>query len=180
MNPAAFTLPRPEASEYNPYYGQYIDMVPEGDICDVMETEIRETLALLRSVPADREEFRYAPEKWSLRESVGHVIDVERLFAFRALWFARGGEGELSGMDQIGWARASSAGRRPLADLADEWEALRRANVALFRSFEEADGAKRGVASGFEVTVRALAWMMTGHELHHRKLIREAYLGEGA
>jgi len=111
---------------------------------------------------------------------VGHLIDTERLLAFRALWFARGGGGELAGMDQEVWARSSTAHARPLAELAEEWRALRRANVLMFGSFTPQDGARRGIASGYEVTVRALPWMIAGHELHHRARLRSDYLGEGS
>ncbi len=171
-------LGRPESGEYNAYYARYIALVPEGDIIDILSREMDATQALLAAVPAAREEYRYAPGKWSLREVVGHLVDTERLFAFRALWFARGGAGELSGMDQEAWARVSSAGSRPLAELAEEWRALRSANVLMFGSFTPKDGARRGVASGYEVTVRALPWMIAGHELYHRARIRSDYLGE--
>lgn len=172
-------LPRPEAGEYNEYYARYIAMVPEGDIVETLAGEFEETLALLRSVPPEKEEYRYAEGKWSLREVVGHLLDTERLFAFRALWFARGGGGELAGMDQEAWARSSGAASRPLAELLAEWKGLRDANVLMFGSFDAEAGARRGVASGYEVTVRALPWMIAGHELYHRKLIRRDYLGEG-
>jgi len=172
------TLPRPGAGEYNEYYHRYIAMVPDGDIVETLRREMAETQALLASVPADREAYRYAEGKWSLREVLGHLIDTERLFAFRALWFARGEVAEMSGMDQEAWVRQSNVAERPLHDLAEEWAALRRANVHMFRSFDAATGARGGVASGFDVTVRALVWMMAGHELHHRVLIRRDYLGE--
>jgi uncharacterized damage-inducible protein DinB len=173
------TLPRPQAGEYNEYYGRYIAMVPDGDIVATLSAGMRETLDVLRSAPAEREEYRYAAGKWSLREVVGHLIDTERLFAFRALWFARGGEGAMAGMDQEAWAGRSSAGSRPLRELLMEWEALRTANVLMFGSFDTETGARQGVASGYEVTVRALAWMIAGHEAYHRALIRRDYLGQG-
>lgn len=171
-------LPRPLEGEYNSYYARYVAMVPEGDVVATLAREMEETQALLRRVPAEREEYRYAEGKWSLREVVGHLLDTERLFAFRALWFARGAGGELAGMDQEAWARESSAGTRPLAELAEEWASLRRANVLMFGGFTRGEGSRRGVASGYEVTVRALAWMVAGHELYHRALIRRDYLGE--
>jgi len=174
------TLPRPLVGECNEYYRKYIDMVADGDIVATLAREMVETQAVLASVPADKEEFRYAEGKWSLREVVGHLIDVERLFAFRTLWFARGAEGDLSGMDQEAWATSSGAAVRPLADLAREWAALREANVLMLGALSAEDGARTGVASGFQVTVRALPWMMAGHELYHRMLIRRDYLGEDA
>lgn len=176
---APYALPRPDPGEYNEYYARYIGLVPDGDVVDTLTREMRTTQELLASVPADKEEYRYAEGKWSLREVVGHLIDTERLFSFRALWFVRTGGGELAGMDQEVWARASSAGSRPLAELAEEWAALRRANVLMFGSFSPEDAVRRGVASGFEVTVRALPWMIAGHELYHRARLRRDYLGEG-
>ena len=171
------TLPRPRGDEYNEYYARYIGLVPDGDIVETLEREGVATQALLGSVPPEKEEFRYAPGKWSVREVVGHLVDVERLFSFRALVFAREGGGELPGMDQEAWARSSRAGSRPLAELAEEWAALRRANVLFFGSLSAEEGERSGVASGFEVTVRALAWMMAGHELYHRRLLLRDYLG---
>lgn len=170
-------MARPQAGEYNEYYKRYIDLVPNGNIVAIMAAEMDTTQALLASVPGDQEDFRYAPGKWSIREVVGHLIDTERLFAFRALWFARGGGGELAGMDQEAWGRTSSAGRRPLRELAREWAALRESNGYLFGSFDAETGLRTGVASGYEVTVRALPWMIVGHELHHRRLLERDYLG---
>ncbi|NJD19018.1 MAG: DinB family protein [Gemmatimonadetes bacterium] len=175
---AAHALGRPGPGEFNEYYARYIGLVPDGDIVETLGREMEATQALLAAVPAEREEFRYAPGKWSLREVVGHLVDTERLFAFRALWFARGAGGELAGMDQDVWACASTAGGRPLAELAEEWRCLRRANVLMFASFTSEDGARRGLASGYEVTVRALAWMIAGHELYHRARLVEDYLGD--
>jgi uncharacterized damage-inducible protein DinB len=177
---AAASLGRPGAGEYNEHYARYIALVPDGDIVETLGREMETTQTLLASVPADREEFRYAPGKWSVREVVGHLVDTERLFAFRALWFARGGGGELAGMDQEAWARASTAGSRPLAELAEEWRCLRRANVLMFGAFTPEDGARCGIASGYEVTVRALPWMIVGHELYHRARLRSDYLGEAS
>ena len=171
-------LRRPGDDEYNEYYARYLAMVPDGDVVETLAREMEATQALLRSIPTHLEEHRYAPGKWSLREVLGHLVDTERLFAFRALWFARGAGGELAGMDQEAWARESAAASRPLGELAEEWAALRRANVLMFGSFSSDTGRRRGVASGYEVTVRALAWMIAGHELHHRFLIRRDYLGE--
>lgn len=178
MTAADGALRRPGDDEYNEYYARYLAMVPDGDVVETLAREMEVTQALLVSIPARLEEHRYAPGKWSVREVVGHLVDTERLFAFRALWFARGAGGALAGMDQEAWARASSAASRPLGELSEEWAALRRANVLMFGSFSWDEGRRRGVASGYEVTVRALAWMIAGHELHHRVLIRRDYLGE--
>lgn len=167
--------------EFYEYYGRYIDLVPDGDIVHTLAEQIEETLTLLASVPPEREEFRYAEGKWSVRDVVGHLVDTERLFAFRALWIARGAAGEQPGMEQNDWAALAGAGDRPLADLAEEWRWLRGANVLMFAGFDDAAWGRRGVASGHELTARAAAWIIAGHERHHRAVLRRHYgVGEDA
>ena len=170
---------RPEAADYNEYYRKYVELVADGDIAVTLAHQWEETEALLSSVPTEKEQYRYAPGKWSMREVVGHLIDVERLFAFRSLWIARAAEGEQWGMEQDEWVTISKADARSLADLTADWGTLRASNVQLFRSYDEEAWARVGVASGFNVSVRALPWMMAGHELHHRGLLARDYLGDG-
>jgi uncharacterized damage-inducible protein DinB len=170
-------MTRPAADEYNEYYSRYIDLVPDGDILATLTAQMAETQKLLASVPAEREGYRYAEGKWSIREVVGHLVDTEHLFAFRALWAARGAEGQQPSMEQDEWAVASNAGERPLADLAEEWAALRRAVVLMCAGFDEKAWSRRGVAGGNAFSVRAAVWIMAGHELHHRKVLAREYLG---
>lgn len=170
---------RPEAADYNEYYRKYVDLVADGDIAVTLSDQWEETEALLSSVPTEKEQYRYAPGKWSVREVVGHLIDVERLFAFRSLWIARAAEGEQFGMEQDEWVTTSKADARSLADLTAEWGTLRASNVQLFRSYDEDAWNRVGVASGFNVRVRALPWITAGHELHHRALLARDYLGHG-
>jgi hypothetical protein len=167
---------RPEAADYFEYFGQYVDTVPDGDITATLEDQWEETEGLLASIPAEKEEFRYAPGKWSVRELVGHLIDTERVFAFRSLWIARGAEEGLPSMDQDQWGGTSNARGRILADLAEEWRAVRRSSVQLFRSFDEEAWMRMGMASGLEFRVRAFPWIVAGHELHHRALLKSDYL----
>lgn len=167
---------RPEPSEYADYYGLYVDRVGEGDIRDLMEREMRTTLELLAAVPEEREVYRYAEGKWSVREVVGHIIDVERVFAFRALCFARHAPEPLPGMEQDDWALASNANHRPLAELARELETARRSHVAMFRGFDDSVALDTGVASGVHFSVRGLAYCMVGHEMHHREILADRYL----
>lgn len=167
---------RPQSSEYDEYYGRYIDQVPQGDVRRLLETEIESTLELLGRVPAERETYRYAEGKWSLRDVVGHMIDTERVFAFRGLWIARGAPEALPGMEQDDWAELSNAHRRPLAELADDLAAARRGHVAMFDSFDDAAATRTGVASGCRFSLRAIAYILVGHEIHHRKVLRERYL----
>jgi len=171
---------RPEAADYFEYYGRYVGLVPDGDITNTLEGQWEDTEEFLASIPAELEEFRYAPGKWSVREVVGHLIDTERVFAFRSVWIARAAEGGLPSMDQDQWAASSNAGTRLLADLTDEWRALRASNVQLFRSFDDEAWMRAGMASGFEFKVRTFPWIVAGHELHHRALLKRDYLGAGA
>ena len=166
---------RPDPTEYAEYYHRYVERVPDGDIVRTLEEECAETCALLAATPSDKETFRYAPGKWSVRESLGHVIDAERVFAGRALWIARTPSTGLPSMEQDDWALASNAGSRSLADLLEEWRAVRAATVEFFRGLDEVQMAAAGIASDVRFTVRSFPWIIAGHELHHRMLFRDAY-----
>ena len=129
------TIGRPAAGEYAPYHGGYVGEVPEGDVLALLERQGKETIALLQGVGEAKSGHRYAPGKWSIREVVGHIIDAERVFTYRALTFARGDPNALPGFDENGWATVSNADARTLASLIDELSAVRAATLALFRSF---------------------------------------------
>lgn len=174
-------IPRPHASEHLEYYSKYVDRVPDGDLLQMLHAQLDETLALVRGLPEEQGGHRYAPGKWSIREVLGHVIDTERVFAYRALRIARGDATPMEGFDENAYADTSDADARTLADLADELEHLRLGNIVFFRGLRDEALTRRGTANGAEVTVRALAWILAGHELHHRGLLRERYLdGEPA
>ena len=168
-------LPRPLPEEYAEYYGRYIDLVPDGDIVDTLAAQLGETLALLQSIPMDDETHRYAPGKWSIREVVGHLIDTERVMAYRALHMARAEDADIPGMEQDDWAASSNSDRRPLYDLASEWGAVRHANIHLFATMGPDVGIRAGVASGLRFTVRCFPWIIAGHELWHRKGLVQNY-----
>ena len=169
-------LPRPEYSEYNEYYRQYVALVPDGDITVTLREQLEETIAVLEGFTPERETFRYAEGKWNIREVITHLMDTERVFAFRALSMARQDGANLPGMDQISWTARSHGCARPLGDLINECTPVRRANVHLFASFDAEAGARTGIASDSEISVRALPWLIAGHELWHRGLIAEHYL----
>lgn len=164
MNPG-----RPGADEYRPYYDTYIRLVPDGDIIAQLDKQIGETVATLTPFTTAQAEWRPAPEEWSAKEIVGHLADAERVFAFRALWFARNDPAPLPGMDPDGFMAGANFADRSLDDIVAEFVAIRRASLAFFRSLDAAAWARSGVADGSPVSVRALAYIIAGHELHHAK-----------
>ncbi|MGI9107407.1 MAG: DinB family protein [Pyrinomonadaceae bacterium] len=170
------TIGKPDETEYLPYYGNYISLVPEGNLLATMSEQLDETLVLLRSIPESRAGFRYAPGKWSIRELVGHMIDTERIFAYRALRFSRGDQTPLPGYEQDDYVLNASFEDFSLGEIAAEFESVRRSTLFLFRHVGEAAWMRRGAANGSEVSVRALAYIIAGHELHHREILRHRYL----
>lgn len=166
---------RPDRAEAAPFYFTYIDQVPDGDVRVLLEAQGREVLELLRGIPEEKSRYRYAADKWSIREVLNHVNDTERVFGFRALWFARGFEGPLPGFDQNVGVAAARADGQPWSDLVDEFQAIRAATLGLFRMLPDEAWARRGVASDKPVSVNALAYMVAGHVIHHVKVLREKY-----
>ena len=169
-------LQRPAADEHDEYYSVYIDRVPDGDILEILTREIERTGEVLAKVPPEREGFRYASGKWSVREVVGHMLDAERVFAHRALWFARADPAPLPGMDQDTWAGASNANDISVGQLFEELALARLSHLAMFRGFDDEIWLRRGTASGCQFTVRSLPYILAGHELHHRSVLEEKYL----
>lgn len=168
---------RPEASEFADYYAPYIATVGDGPILESLQGQRRELASLLASVPPEKEGFRYAPGKWTVREVVGHVVDGERMFSARALAFARGDAGPLPSFDENLYAAESGADDRTLADLAAELDAVRHATLLLFGGLPSHAWSRGGVASGNDFTVRSLAWIICGHANHHMAILEDRYLG---
>lgn len=167
---------RPDSTEYADFYAGYIAGVPDGNLLRTLEAQGTETAALLAAVPEARESFAYAPGKWTLKDVVGHIADAERVFSYRALRIARGDEIPLPGFDENAWVPNAGAAARSLKDLAAELAAVRTSTLALLRHLPTEAVARKGTASGKTISVRALAWIMAGHERHHLRIIRERYL----
>ena len=167
---------KPSEGEFLPYYGRYIALVPAGDVLGALEAQMGDTQALLRGLPASTATYRYAPDKWTVNEVIGHVIDAERIFAARALRFSRNDATPLPSFEQDDYVRNSNANAYPLAELASELDTVRRSTLFLFKHLDEPAWLRRGVASNAEVTVRALAYIIAGHELHHREILHTRYL----
>jgi hypothetical protein len=172
-------MARPESTEYAPFYAGYVARVPEGSILEILARQPEEVRRALATVPDERETYRYAPDKWSIREVIGHIGDAERIFGYRALRIGRGDETPLPGFDEKPFVAASGADARPLAGLVDELAAVRAANLIVLRHLPQAAWLNMGTASNNPVSVRAVAYTMAGHVLHHMAVLRERY-GVGA
>ena len=166
----------PDRAEAAEYYFIYIDQVPEGEICELLDAQGKETLDLLSGISEEQSRHRYAPGKWSIRDVVNHLSDIERLCMFRAFWFARGFESALPGFDQNIAVAAAGASDRSWDSIVEEFRAVRAATLAFFRSLPADAWARSGIASDTPFTVRALAYLAVGHVIHHTKILRERYM----
>lgn len=175
VSPAALLIARPEPGEYAPYYDRYISLVAGADILGTLDAQRRQTMLLLSGRDESDGNFRYAPGKWSAKEVLGHVCDTERIFAYRALRISRGDRTPMEGFEQDDYVRNGPFNNRPLAELIDDYIAVRRATLTLLRNLEELAWLRRGIANNNEVSVRAIAYTIAGHELHHRRILEEKY-----
>ena len=169
---------RPNESEYAPYYQSYVDQVSENDVMHVLRGELDELDVLLARVPAEKEKYAYADGKWTIREIIGHLIDGERVFGYRALCIARGEKQNLPGFDQNDYMLTAPYNHIELEDLLSELRLVRLSNIAMFRSLDEEAWNRVGTANGNEITLRALAFIMGGHVRHHMNVLKERYLSE--
>jgi hypothetical protein len=167
---------RPLESEYPQFHSGYVSLVPEEEILPVLAEQLRDTVGFLQEIPESRSDFRYAPEKWTVAELVGHVVDSERVFGFRAFTFARGDEASLPGFDQDPYVRNARVADVTLAALAREFGHVRRGHLLMLERLRASDWVRTGVASGKPVSVRALAYIMAGHVRHHVAILKSRYL----
>ena len=175
MSSPKFALVRPEPGEYPPFYETYVSKVQGGDVLAQLESQRLQTAQLFAASTERDGNFRYAPGKWSIKEVVGHLSDSERIFSYRALRIARGDQTPLPGFEQEDYIKNGNFAEQSLADLVQEYGLVRAATLALLRSFNADAWGRRGIASDKPVTVRALAFIIAGHELHHRELLKERY-----
>lgn len=169
-------IARPEPDEYPPFYETYISKVPQGNVIDTLRTQLHETARLLEVLTEAQAGHRYAPGKWSTREVLGHVTDAERIFSYRMLCIARGETTALPGFDEDSYARVSNVNSRPMRDVVLEYAHVRSATISLVEGLDEAAVARRGNANGKPISVRAIAFIIAGHERHHVGVIRDRYL----
>ena len=168
-------MTRPTPEEYAPYFETYISKVPDGDILDTLEEQTSETLDMLEAIPEDRQLFSYAPGKWTIKEVVGHIIDTERIFSYRLLRIARNDQTPLPGFEQDDFVAAADSNSRDWEDLLEEYESVRMSTLSLVRQIKPEWWSRMGNASGRNLTARAAAFIIAGHELHHLKILHEQY-----
>lgn len=167
---------RPASSEAASFYWKYIDKVEGEDPVAALERQLAEAAALFAGISEEKSTYRYAPDKWTIRQSLNHLTDTERMFTFRALWFGRGFTVPLESFDDKTAAAAAQADRVPWAELVQEFGQVRPATVSLFRHMPEEAWLATGIANGNPVSVRAIAFLIAGHTAHHLGLLRERYL----
>lgn len=168
------TASRPAPNETGAYYHGYIAHVPDGDILETLSRQLDDTVELLRSV--EDGSMRYAPDKWSIRQVLIHMIDTERVFSYRALRFSRGDATPLPGFDQDVFMEMTDVSGRSIASLLDEFRTVRASTLSLLRGLDESAWDRAGVASGYPMTTRGAAWVIAGHERHHAAILRDRYL----
>ena len=168
-------IPRPAADEAGDFHFRYIKQVPDGDIRETLQRQLAAALSAFDRVTDERSTYRYAPGKWSVREVVAHMSDTERVFAYRALWFARGFDTPLPGFDENVAAATAGAHERTWRSVVSEFRDVRAATVSLFQNLPADAWSRRGVASNHPITVRALAYVAAGHVEHHLTILRERY-----
>jgi len=169
---------RPAKSEYDPYYRFMIELVPDESVLVVLEEQRHEIMGFLGALDKATADYRYGPEKWSVKEVLGHVVDTERIFGARALCFARGEKIPLPPFEQDAYVRSAGFDKRSLASLSREFEAVRQSTESLFDGFDVEQWNRGGIANEVHMTVRAVAFIVAGHAAHHLAVIRERYLGE--
>jgi hypothetical protein len=167
---------RPESNEAASFYWKYIDKIEGDDPVAALERQLAGAQTLFAGVSEEKSAYRYEPDKWSIRQSLNHLTDTERMFTFRALWFGRGFTAPLESFDDKTAAAAAQADRVSWTELVEEFGQVRAATISLFRHMPEEAWLTTGVANGNPVSVRALAFLIAGHTAHHMELLRERYL----
>lgn len=169
---------RPELESVPPFYRGYINNVKDHDMFEILTLSNKQALEVVRSIPESQGEYRYAPGKWSIKELLCHMIDFERIFAYRALRFSRNDKTPLPGFEENDYAPEANAHGRTIVEIAGQMERLRKTTIDLFESFTPEMLTRKGIASNSELSVVNLGFIIPGHETHHRKVLQERYLGK--
>ncbi len=171
-------LERPQHDEYAPYYENYMALVAEGDVLERLSTQLNDTVALLQQISEEMGNYRYAPNKWSLKEVFGHIADTERIASYRLLRIARGDTTPLAGFDENLYVAGASFDKRTVKQLIEEFVVVRKATLSLCNSLTDEAWLRRGKANNYDTSARSIAYFIAGHELHHRNIINERYLNK--
>jgi hypothetical protein len=169
------TIGRPEAGEYAPYYDRYISLIQGENILEILDEQRRQFVLMMSGRSEDDGNFRYAPGKWTVKELIGHINDTERIFTYRALRIARGDQTPIEGFEQDDYVRNADFNARSLEEMVEDYIAIRRATLSLLRNLQPEAWTRKGIANNNEVTVRAIAYTLAGHDLHHRRILEERY-----
>lgn len=174
----SFRENRPQPDEHAPYFSKYLALVPDGDIIATLDRQMSETVSLITSLSEEQGQYRYAPEKWSVKEVIGHITDTERVFGYRTLCFARGETNELPGFDENVFAAHARFEQYTQQELAHDYQAVRSASLSLLAGLDETAWLRPGIASKNQVSVRSLIWLMAGHQQHHLDILQTRYLNQ--
>jgi len=169
-------MKRPEPNEYNPYFAGYINQVPEGNIIILMESQLDEAVKFFKVIPKERYDFRYAENKWTVKEVLGHMIDCEIIISYRALRIARNDKTPLPGFEQDDYIKFANFDKLNFDDLVEQFLYLRKSTLLMFKSFEEEYFTRIGISNNHEISTRALAYIIVGHAIHHIRILKERYL----
>lgn len=168
-------MQRPSPDEYDSMFEAYVNRVAEGSVVDQLRHQVERSRMLFQGLSEEQGNFAYAPDKWSVKRLLQHLTDGERMFCYRAMCIARGDTVELPGFDEVPYAENDGSEARTLTSILEDFLAVRAATLTLFGGFADAVWTRRGIANGSPVTVRALLWIIAGHELHHTAVLRERY-----
>lgn len=169
-------LQRPLTSEYPEYYVPYVNLVPEGDLLTILNEDLKSTMALFEGMSNEEGHFRYAPDKWSIKEVLGHMTDTERIMSYRLLRIGRGDQTALAGFNENEFVEGSQINNKSINDILEDFVATRKATITLIKNMPAEAWSYKGNANNTEVTTRAIGYIIAGHAIHHKKIIRERYL----
>jgi len=170
------TQKRPQTTDYAPYFAKYVMLVPEGDFLETLEAQLCELQRVLGPLTDKQGDFRYEPDKWSIKELLGHINDAERIFSYRLLRIARGDQTPLPGFEQDDYVQTANCSGQELSSLLAEFVSVRRATITLVRSLDGTSWQRRGISSNAPITALALGFVIVGHLAHHLKILEQRYL----
>jgi hypothetical protein len=167
---------RPAKNEYPAYYVPYVDLVPEGDLVELLRESLKKTVSLLEGISEEVSLNRYAPGKWSIKEVLGHITDTERIMSYRLLRVGRSDQTPLAGFDENQYVQAAQTNNLSIKTILEDFKAVRNATITLIQNLPSEAWENKGNANGMEITTRAIAYIIAGHQMHHCKIIEERYL----